>query len=58
MSLKSRMTLAALMYGLAASHLPPAKGEKPKRKFTDERKAAAAAKRERKNAKRARDFHK
>lgn len=49
------MNKALLMYALTAliSDAPPEpKSDKPKRKFTDERKAAAQAKRDRKAAKR------
>lgn len=56
MSARGKMGLAALMLALGAlggAEMQPAKRDgKPPRKFTDQRKAEAEAKRQRKNAKR------
>ena len=53
MSARGKMGLAALMLALGGAEMQPAKrDEKPPRKFTDQRKAEAEAKRQRKNAKR------
>lgn len=58
MSARGRMGLAALMLALGAlggeEMRPTKRDEKPPRKFTDQRKAEAEAKRQRKNEKRRR----